>query len=290
MERAKNAIIVGLVVVIVILLVGMVYLFVQNNSGNIQSSDNNNDNQQQNNEENENNSNKKIDDTKDIVYENVVSKLVDESGQEFVVSLPIINIDTEEIRALNKHIVDKHGNNYYTEFEYYKYNDILSVYIYLGLPTGDGGFVTYNIDIENNKVIKDNNQLLTNLNIDIDKYLAKQNEAITSYFDNYWKDSKFMFNTTAEYNEQYNIAKKYTQSEENNNINNYIYIDNSGDIYVVGTIDEYAGKGIYERVVKVCNITDSLTSESVVKQSDQFYLDLVNKLPMQINMIQLKFC
>jgi len=192
---------------------------------------------------------KKIDNSKDIVYE-VLQKWPANVVYEYIQSLPVINLDYSDIKILNEKIADKAIDWPYVGYEYYIYDSILSLkIIYGGFSGTSGEIVTYNID-RYTGTIMNNEDLLDKLNIDSEMYLSKARLAIMDAFEESWQDVK------NEFNEDYINFKSFMQDSKNNNIDNYIYIERDGDLYIISKLCCFPNEMDTEEEIKVCNVSD----------------------------------
>lgn len=147
---------------------------------------------------------KKIDSSKDIIY-TVVSKNISDEIYEY----PCINIDSSEVRTINKEIEEKYGfpntinsNNYYdyigleTEEISYKYTingNILSVILWRGGNESIWGN-TYNIDLKTSKKITPE-ELIEQYNLKTDEVITKSYEAILAEFNEMTEKEKKSLNS-----------------------------------------------------------------------------------------------
>jgi len=201
---------------------------------------------------------KKIDNSKDIVYEVI----------KYNVGIPCINLDYDEVKNLNNELIIVYKNWDDIDYTYNIYRNILSLKIWVNNISPYQKIDSYNIDIYTGQVVSDNNILCKKLNIDKDKYLLKVKENATKIMEELWKDNK-------EYNEsfptQYDEWVKWM--ERYNYIVNDIYIDENNDIYAFMDMPEPRFLSMYDYEIFVCNLFDIMLEDPLIDDSKDIVYD-----------------
>ena len=261
-----------IIVLLVIALVGMYYYYNHNksnthdvNSGVVEKVENN-----INNEISETKVNK-LDENKDIVYASF-SKY----SSEYSYSIPYINIDSADAKKINdeiesyyKPLVEEEIKNeseglsvimYNVKYNSYVNNNILSLIVSCENPNDCIGYKVYNLDIYKGTIIS-NDDILNMKNLSETKFLGLLKEIYEKEFvSSYGTKEAFINNlknapvgwTESEIQEQikgYESRLNKTISSDNYSIKTPIFLNENGEICIVGTIYSMAGADSYEHII-----------------------------------------
>lgn len=219
-----------------------------------------------------------------IVYTDFEKK-----GEGYSYSIPKINIDSKDVENINNEIEEKiikevkkqikeykklkkENKNNQEEVSYaftpcdisYKYyinDEILSVVIKFGFPYEYVEYTVYNVNIKTGKKIK-NEEILGYKGILPENFSNK----LPEIFGDFYKENSGNMNEENELYEEYKKQYERTISKENCNINNYMFLDNEGNINIVAKIYTMAGSGESICIIK---IEDSQFIEEKEKESEE---------------------
>lgn len=199
----------------------------------------------------------KIDSSKDIVYTGV-SKIT--SKNSYV--LPVINLNYDNIKAINKDIESKDLDCWNVSYKSYLNDSVLSIVITYEGYTDNNTYSTYNIDVYTGKIYK-NSELLLIKNISNSDFtnelptiysnaFIKQYGTKESYINGLrtskdWTE-KELENQSGAYSDQYN--KTIASNNFDNNIEDMqMFLDENNTINIVGRIYSLAGAEAYDRII-----------------------------------------
>ena len=193
----------------------------------------------------------KIENDKDLVY-NIFADL----SSEYKYEVPFINIKSEDVARINAEIEDSYTNSVNElinsdeepesfdfkkiEFNTYLYNKILSVVIYSENNTDNTHYSVYNIDITTGDEV-DNETILELKEIDEDTLLEALKEAYQKKFEELY----------SEYNGQdvYDKQLSKTIASDNYSVDVPMYLNDLGELDVIGDIYSMAGAPYNEQIV-----------------------------------------
>ncbi|MBQ8234106.1 MAG: hypothetical protein IJZ36_00805 [Bacilli bacterium] len=211
---------------------------------------------------------KKIDETKEVVYDSFTY-----SSSAFKVSLPYININSNDANKINKEIdnlkkvvqksIDEYeqGSPSIKDVKYYTYinNNILSVVIINQLYGDVINYNVYNIDIYQGTIINNSN-LLNTSKINQIEFLNGLKEIYKSKFislygtkeeyENSLKTNEFNYTSDEinELKEKYDDGFKNTTSYDNITLDIPMYLDSNNKVNIIATIYSLEGTLYYYNI------------------------------------------
>lgn len=193
---------------------------------------------------------KLIEESKNLVY------IVKAVGKY---TIPKINLAYDNIKELNKEIL-AYGEGRLNEmtqdgktteggklgFKHYENDDILSVVYEYESPVGAvlDKYRVWNVDKYTGEVVA-NEQILEKCKMPVEEFQSKYKEQQKLKYEE--------INKGAEESQMYNEQYEKTISEENNNINNAMYLNENGEICVITKIYSLAGADYSEYIVTIQN-------------------------------------
>ena len=194
-----------------------------------------------------------------MVVDSKMSGKVQTKDGEVVYHLPYIDYDSTACENVNTQI-EKLGNDYmakagteYTDciaigYEWSVYQDLLSVVVRVDFDANEyTDFYVYTIDLRKD-VLLSKEDVLAYLDIDEDSYEKNVQDAMDSCFTNTYKD---MEGTDSFLKETYNWTIALS------NVRDAVpYVDEDGELCVVGKIYSVAGPSYYPRQLSVDNLED----------------------------------
>lgn len=180
----------------------------------------------------------KVDESKDIVYT---------EKKEGPYEIPVININSKDVKMINEEIVDRYnsikdsGNEgvYHSDmrYKYYINNNWLSLEVIAGFENDVVNYTTYNIDINTGKPVT-NLEIIHSKNLKSSEYLSILDDLYKKEVESYEDKS---------YGSQYYL----TTSRNNYSVETPIFLDENGKINVVANIYSLAGAESYYHILNI---------------------------------------
>ncbi|MBQ6992422.1 MAG: hypothetical protein IJN50_05905 [Clostridia bacterium] len=197
----------------------------------------------------------------------IVYTAFEEKGNGYNFIIPKINIDSKDVEEINneieqkiikevkKQIKESKKNQEDVDFavtpcdisyKYYINGEILSLVLEFGFPYNHIEYTGYNVNIKSGKKIT-NEEILKYKGV----LVADFSNKLPEIYGNFYKENFGNMNEENELYEEYKKQYEKTISKENCNINNYMFLDNEGNINIIAKIYTMAGSGESICIIKI---------------------------------------
>lgn len=210
---------------------------------------------------------------KELVSTAYYKVIMDEDNSEYTYDVPKINLEFENIKAINNEIYKKYVTDIIKplekdaqeglgitciaiDYKYYINSNVLSLVIRWQSPAaGAESFTVYNINIDTGETVS-NQEIIAKKGLSEKQYLKHLKEVYKKACETYNKtslqpDSEYYESTLEIYN---TWVLEYTLSDENCNINVPMFLDENGNIKVIAYIGSVSGASGYEHILNTRNV------------------------------------